>query len=78
MAIGTTEIVTGFDNDLDISASGPKVGRSVSACGICGAVIFPGLEVQHETWHDLASWTRVPAATTVIRNARSPFEANSP
>jgi hypothetical protein len=73
MAVGSTEIVTGFDN-VNNTPYGPKV-LTLSQCGKCGAAIFPGAEATHATWHNTGAWSQ-QAMTT--RPSRTGWEANNP
>ena len=76
MPVGSTEIVR-FD------APGTTAGKNRSAlqsdqvnvCGKCGAMVAPGFESTHATWHNTGAWSQ-QAMTS--RDARGPWDQNAP
>jgi hypothetical protein len=74
MAVGGTEIVTNFEA-IPTGSGRPTISGQISACGKCGAVIFPGFEATHASWHNTAGWSQQAMTTRV---ARGPYEQNSP
>jgi hypothetical protein len=69
MAIGATEIVTGFDVNDDESAYGPKIGKAASVCGACGSLVFAGMEAAHNS--------NQHAGALTVRAARSPWSKDA-
>ncbi len=74
MAVGSTEIATGFDVDDKQHPYGPKL-LGASVCGKCGAMVAAGFEGTHAAWHNTGAWSQ-QAMTT--RAARTGWEANNP
>ncbi len=74
MAVGSTEIATGFDMDPKQHAYGPKI-PSPGVCGKCGAVVAGGFEVTHAAWHNTGAWSQ---QAMTVRAARTGWEANAP
>jgi hypothetical protein len=73
MAVGSTEVVRGFQKDR-VQPQAPALPDMAAICGKCGAVVADGFESLHATFHNTA-WTQT---LPTVRNARGPFEANSP
>jgi hypothetical protein len=74
MAVGSTEIVTGFDT-INETPYGPKI-VTAGVCGKCGAMVAPGFESTHATWHGTAGWVQTAGMTN--RPGRTAWESNAP